>query len=242
MGNTYNITSFTGLNTDMDHLNDTISAQVTNLFPADIGITEVITPVSGINLNDDEEIIVLIQNFGGEAQSNFEVSYTLDGQPPVIEMVSASVNATESMEFSFSTPGDFSAFGDHELIVKTLLDGDANSANDEITVYITKTLCAPQSNCSFGVGIMEFQLGEIENLSGCDIGGYGDYTNLTATLVRGNEHTMTITAEYGDTHLRAWLDLNQDGVFDPEEIIVNDFIIGEGQGSGTFTESVAFFY
>ena len=43
-----------------------------SLYPADVGVTEMISPDSGVLLSDSESVSIIITNFGGEAQSNLK--------------------------------------------------------------------------------------------------------------------------------------------------------------------------
>ena len=237
VGETYTIEAFTSLSNDENNLNDTISGEVTYLFPDDLGISAVISPVSGTNLGDDEIITVTIENFGGEPQSGFDVFYILDGADPVTETVTGTVNGSETLDYSFAATADFSLLGEYSLSVATSLSGDYNTSNDTINTIIIHEMCQPSSDCSFGDGVQELILAEITNNSGCDPDGYGDYTGLTATLEQGSSNDLTITTGYGSQHIRVWIDFNDNFVFEPEEIIISDFEIANGQGAGTYTET-----
>jgi len=237
IGETYEIEAFTGLINDENNINDTITGEVTYLFPDDLGISGIVSPVSGTSLGNDETITVTIENFGGEPQSGFEVFYILDGADPVTETVTETVNGSETLDYSFAATADFSSLGEYNLTVATALSGDFNPLNDTIISVISHEMCQPTSDCSYGDGIQEMILSEISNNSGCDPEGYGDYTDLTATLDQGSSNDLTITTGYGSQHVRVWIDFNDNFVFEPEEIVVSDFEIAGGQGSGTYTET-----
>ena len=237
-GETYEIKAFTSLGSDMDPDNDMIIAMVTHIHPNDIGIAEINSPVSGSNLGPNESIEVTIENFGGDPQTDFDVSYTLDGGDPVTEQISGTLNSMESMNYMFAATGDFSALGDHELSITTSLPGDADISNDELAVTITKFICLPTADCTLGDGIKVLQLAEVDNNSGCDPDGYGNYLDLIATMAQGSSNDLTITTEYGSQHVRVWIDFNDDFAFETDEIVVNDYVIADGQNSGTFTEII----
>ena len=238
VGETYEITASTALSSDMDTSNDAVTAEVTHLSPNDIGISEINSPVSSTDLTANEDIVVTIENFGGNAQSNFDVSYTIDGGATVTEVVAGPLNGNETMSFTFATTGDFSVLGNHDLTVITSLPGDSDPSNDEMSVVITKSMCQPETDCTAGDGIASLQLAEIDNNSGCDPNGYGDYTDLTATMINGSTNDLTITTGYGSQYVKAWIDFNDDFVFQSEEILVNDYVIADGQSQGTFTETM----
>jgi hypothetical protein len=183
-------------------------------------------------------VTVVIQNFGADSQSNFDVSYTISGSNPVTEQVIGPLDSETDMEYTFATPGDFSAVTDHVLLVTTSHPDDGDTSNDTIQVIVTNTLCQPELICSYGVGIFRLELAEIDNVSGCDPSGYGNYSNLTATMEPGSFNDLTITTEYGSVFVKAWIDFNDNFIFEPEEIVVNDYEIAPGQSSGNYTETM----
>jgi len=238
VGETYEIETSTTLPSDENNDNNTSTIFVSHLLPDDIGVTQIATPVSDPGLTESESISITIENFGGESQTNFDVMYVLNGADPVSEQVAGPLNGASTMPYTFSTPGDFSALGDHELFVKTDLSGDLDISNDETFVVVTKEICQPEINCNSGDGIATLQLGSIDNTSGCDPNGYGDYTDLMTDLDQGSTNDLTITTGYGDQYVKVWIDFNDNFVFEVEEIVVNDYIIAPGQSSGTFTETM----
>ncbi len=237
VGQTYTLKAFTSLSNDEFNGNDSTSVEITNLFADDIGVTAITSPVSGGNLTNSEAISITITNFGAAAQSGFDVSYVLDGGSPVTETVSDAVAANGTLSYTFGQTGDFSALGDHSLIVYTMLSGDTNNGNDTTSVIVTKTMCQPNSDCSYGDGIQQLQLAEIDNYSGCDPEGYGDYTDLIAELHQNSSNDLTLTTGYGNQHVRLWIDMNDDFVFSNDEALIEDFVLGDGSGGGTFTET-----
>ena len=236
-GVTYQIHSGTLLGSDQNMENDTVSAFVTHLFANDIGVTEITSPVSGTYLTN-ETVTVTIENFGALSQTNFDVSYVLDNDDPVTETVSGPIGSESSLVYSFSNLVDLSAIGYHELSVTTSLPGDSDISNDTATATIINSLCQPELMCIQGVGIFDFQLGSISNATGCDPNGYGNYTNQSTDLGQGSTNDLTITTGYGSVYVKVWIDFNDNFNFETEEVVVNDYVIAPGQGTGTYTETM----
>ncbi len=234
-GQTYELKAFTSLGNDQANENDTITAEITNLFDDDIGVTGISSPESGSELTNTESISIIITNFGAAMQSGFDVAYILDNGSPVTETVNDTVFANSTLSYTFNQTGDFSTIGDHSLIAYTMLSGDTDNNNDTTSVIVTKMICQPSSECGYGDGIQSLQLAEIDNYSGCDQDGYGDYTDLVAGLHQDSSNDLTVTTGYGNQHVRLWIDMNDDFVFSNDEALVEDFILGEGSGGGTFT-------
>jgi hypothetical protein len=238
VGTTYSISATTLLLTDEDTNNDASSTSVTHLIPIDLGVTAITAPTSSPALGAAEAVTVTIENFGGATQTNFDVSYTVDGGAPVTEVVAGPLMGASSMSYTFTATVNMSALGAYEVAATTSIAGDANDSNDESSETVVKEICQPEQDCSFGDGFEVFELGTINNNSGCDVGGYGDYTNLSTDLFEGTTHDLTVTTGYGDQHVRVWVDFNDDFTFTNEEILISDEVIAPGSGGGTFTATL----
>lgn len=237
-GAIYHIFSGTDLTTDQNTDNDTISSWVTHLYADDIGVTTISSPVSGSYLGNNETVIVTIENFGAITQSNFNVSYILDGGTPVIEQVSGPLTQESTIEYTFTATADLSVIGYHELVVTTSLPGDSDNTNDSAITTIINSLCQPELLCEQGVGIFVLELGSINNDTGCDPDGYGNYSNLSTNLSQGSSNDLTITTGYGNVYVKVWIDFNDNFVFDEDEVVVDDYVIAPGQGAGSYTETM----
>jgi len=238
-GATYQILARTNLGSDQNLENDTVSTYITHLYGDDIGVIDITSPVSGTYLTN-ETVTVNIENFGAYNQTNFDISYILDGGTPVTETVAGPIISESSLEYSFTNQVDLSVIGYHELVVTTSLPGDANTTNDADTATIINSLCQPDLMCTQGVGIFDFQLGTIGNNTGCDPNGYGNYTNQSTDLGQGSTNDLTITTGYGSVYVKVWIDFNDNFNFEPDEIVVNDYVIAAGMGTGTYTETMPF--
>jgi len=237
VGQTYEITAYTSLDTDEDHNNDTITKSVTYLSPNDIGVTAITAPVSGFGLTGEEEIVITLNNFGSDDQNNFDVTYDLDNTI-ITEQVAGPLTPETPLTYTFNQTGDFSNIGIYHLKSYTSLPGDSDFSNDTSNTVIVKTMCQPEADCSQGDGIYLLQLGTIDNGSDCSPDGYGDYTNLSTFLTNNSVNDLTITTHYGDQYIRVWIDFNDNFVYEMDEIVVDNYQMAPGQGSGDFTETM----
>ncbi len=194
----------------------------------DIGIQSILSPASGVNLGN-EVVTVRIKNFGTAAQSNFNISYTLDGGTPVNATITNSIAGGATYDYTFTGTVNLSAYGTYEFVACTYLTGDENAVNDCKPKSVTNSepsLCVPQygTGCAFGDGFTDFVLAEIQNNgSGCaDLNGIGwsQYFNLgPAMLSAGGTYDVIMTGGYDGTFASMWIDFNDDLVLSSDEEI-----------------------
>lgn len=258
LGQTYTILSATNLVGDEDNFNDSYTKQVTHLNPNDIGVTAITAPISNTGLTN-ETVTVEITNFGGEAKSNFNVSYTLDGNTPVIENVSQTLAINSTITYSFSTLGNFSAQGIYNLSAMTMLSGDIDTSNDETSKVIRNIDCIPaalpqgtESGCNLD-GIKRFILGTInvgDGANGCNtegesgVLGYADRTHLSTDLDRSISTTF-IRIQHnwdggnnGPEKFSMWIDFNDNGLFEVSEQLITGETFPIDNALSTFTFNI----
>jgi hypothetical protein len=179
----------------------------------------------------------VITNYGSSSQSNFEVSYEINGVI-VTETVSGPLQGNTSINYTFNQSADFSAFGMYEFVATVYLDNDADDSNNSASSNITNANCSPLGDLSFGDGFQLFQLGDINNNTGEGGIGYENFINLSTDLEQGASHQLTVTTGYGNQFVRVWIDFNDDYIFSLDELVVDNYVIAAGSGSGTYTENM----
>lgn len=238
VGSVYEITAYTDLTNDEYQLNDTMTKSVVYLAPNDIGVTDILSPVSGSELTTEEKIIVILSNFGTADQTNFDVSYQLNDEL-VTEQVPGPLTTSSPLSYTFVQTGDMVTLGTYLLSAYTSLPGDANLYNDTTTVEVVNSLCEPESNCYSGSGIFMFQLGTIDNTTNCSPLGYGDYTDLSTELENNSTNDLTIATYYGSQYIKVWIDFNDNFVFEANEVVVDNYEIAPGMTNGFYSETMA---
>ena len=237
VGQTYSITASTVYAADLDTTNDSVTRDVTHLDPNDIGVTAISSPTTGQSLSDSENVTVTITNFGGSDQSNFDVTFDLDGATTT-ETVAGPLASGGTLDYTFTATVDLSAFQTYTLSAFTSLPGDIDAENDGVTVTIENLFCQPTGNCNFGDGFTLVSLVDINNPSGCE--GYGDFTDQSTDLVQGDTYDFTMSTGYGDQFVHVWIDFNDNFVFESNELIINNFEVADGQAGGNYTETIDF--
>ena len=231
----YTIYASVNLDGDEDVENDSYEVEIQHLNPYDIGITYISSPASGVLLSNSEQVTVVIANFGGASITDFEVIFVLNGGDPVTEIIAGPLVGNSSMEYTFTQTVDLSIPGTYILSVTTSLEGDADTSNDGVEFEVVNSNCAPSMDCSVGDGLQLFQLLDIDNPSGCE--GYGDFTDQMTNVEQGGTHDVTFTTGYGNQFVRIWIDFNDDYAYTLDELVLDNYEIADGGGSGTYTET-----
>ena len=231
----YTIVASVNLDGDEDAENDSYEVEIQHLIADDIGVTSIVSPSSGTLLSNTEQVTVVITNFGGATQSDFEVTFVLNDGESVTEVVAGPLEGNSTMEYTFTQTVDLSIPGTFTLTVSTSLPGDDVPSNDSSSTEIVNSNCAPSMDCSVGDGLQLFQLLDIDNPSGCE--GYGDFTDQMTNVEQGGTHDVTFTTGYGNQFVRIWIDFNDDYAYTLDELVLDNYEIADGGGSGTYTET-----
>ena len=102
---------------------------------ADIGIAELVAPLSACGLGEEEQVTVKIENFGTDTLktgSQFDIHISAGGGEPVAETVilEETLYPGAVKEYTFLQLFDFSEPGTYTLEVYTELENDNDSSND----------------------------------------------------------------------------------------------------------------
>lgn len=234
-GQTYSITACTDYSIDEDTLNDCTTKNITHKLSNDLSITAISSPVSGTSLTD-EIVTVRIENLGTADQLGFDVSYSLGGNSPVTENAGGNIvlSPGDFIDYSFTQTVDLSTIGQTYSIEACVnLTNDQDTTNDCLSINVTNEICEPVSDCSFGDGLTQFQLGTI-NLDDvpCNL-GYENLKSLVTDLDRApgaNTHFGILQTGWTVQHFSMWIDFNDNQNFtDAGEQVIDTFIVPNGQ-------------
>ena len=221
----YSIKSYTGLTGDQYNTNDTTTRMIQHTFSDNVGVTTITSP-DGNTFSSSETVTVTIENFGASAQNNIPVSYSVNGANTVTETFPGPLAAGANSSFSFLAGVDITSLGDYEIVAFTDLVSEMDRSNDTTSVTITHEICAPESDCSYGDGFTNFNLGTINNTTTCATNGYGDYTSMTTTLLQGSSNQLSLTSGYANQTASVWIDFNDNFSFEQNEMVVTNFNFG----------------
>ena len=85
---------------------------------------------SECEFTSSEQLSMNIKNNGIALQTNFDVSYTINGGQQVFESCSLVLNGGDSANYTFSTPVDLSNDGVYNISFQSHLSNDQVSSND----------------------------------------------------------------------------------------------------------------
>ncbi|WP_373058576.1 GEVED domain-containing protein [Zunongwangia sp. H14] len=230
VGQSYQVTFTTGLSNDENPDNDTLVAEIRNLPPKDVGVTSIDVPITDQDLTESEEVVITIENFGGEPQSNFPVSYQVGDNFSVTEVFPGTVEVGENEVYTFSRKANLGSPGRYLVMASTHLEDDFDPTNDPEVKSVANLNCIPEgSDCSFGDGIFSFELENVLNERiPCD-DGYIDFISLTADLDRAQGNfsvtVKSLFAEGENEQFSMWIDFNDDAFFEDDERVITSKVI-----------------
>ncbi len=108
----------------------------------DVSLFRIIAPMNDTldcSLRSSTETVRVRMQNGGlnpiTAGTILALSFTLDGNPPVVEMVSVPTTLSTGATFShtFAATADLSSLGAHSLVCDVVLAGDMNPSNDSLS-------------------------------------------------------------------------------------------------------------
>ena len=88
---------------------------------------------SGCSLSSSEQVSIVIINKGINPQSNFNVSYKINGGVPVSEIVTTTISFGDTVNYTFNTTADLSVDGVYNFEFETQLNNDQVPSNNIFT-------------------------------------------------------------------------------------------------------------
>ncbi len=104
--------------------------------PNDVGAVSLLSPQNA-TLTSSEQISIRIRNYGLNPQSNFEVSYSINGGPEVTEVYTETLAPESFATYTFNNTADLSNIGEtYTITISTSLENDSNTNNDSIEARV----------------------------------------------------------------------------------------------------------
>ena len=235
-GETYTITSSSLLSGDEDPGNDSVTQEVTFIFTNDIGVTAITSPTDGEALAN-EPIVITIENFGTSSQSNFEVVYSINGAPSIIESIEGPLDAGQTMDYTFAALGNFSMDGNYTIVAQTLLESDSDASNNTSQIDVLNSSCYTRINdTNYTIGQ---DIGVTTSVINMDQNAVITDVNLTLNV----EHTwiadleVKLIAPDGVTEIILFEDVGSNGDNFTNTVLDDDASTDVSNGESPFTGS-----
>ena len=216
-----------------------------NGFPAkDIGVTSILSPNSGFELSNLQNVGVVVKNYGVNTIDTMLVSYKkADTSLAVTETIIRSLASGDTLHYFFTQKANLSTVGIYNFKAFTHLTGDTVFMNDTIQKTVENyTYCNPICTyaCS-AASINNFVVNTIaNNASGCNAGtgGYIAYpeNTFTTTFQKSVTYPFSITPTINTSiGYGIWIDLNNDGDFED----AGEFLYSSYNSNLQFTGSIS---
>lgn len=168
-------------------------------FAQDAGVEAFLGPnTSGCTLGIAESVYIRIRNYGLTPISNFDVTYTLDGNPSSPETITSTIAADATFDYTFLATANLSSIGTHTLSATTNLSGDGDNTNDALTGYNAYSL-SPY-DVSSGPLTMGFETADNFVQNGWTIlDNNGDGITWDLTSNRAHSGSVSIQSNYSAT-------------------------------------------
>jgi hypothetical protein len=98
----------------------------------DVKVSHVSSPLDDCGLGSDEEVDLVLVNFGSSVATGFDVLMTFDGQTTTENIGSLQVPPGDSLVYTFNQTIDVSAFETYDLSFEIDYGNDVNPENDSI--------------------------------------------------------------------------------------------------------------
>lgn len=123
---------------DYDLFIDNIN--IKELSATDIGVTDILAPITGCGHTTNDTVMVTVRNFGTQPITNFTASYIFNNGTPVSENVTTlTILPGQSANYSFTTTVNLATTGTYGIKAYATLTGDVNATNDTTTRSILAT-------------------------------------------------------------------------------------------------------
>ena len=195
----------------------------------DVGITQILDPISNAYLGTNEHLKVMIKNFGLGIQTSIPVKYKVGTAAVVSEIFNGTLNPGDSTIYTFTTAINMSVTQIYNIVAYTAASCDVIYTNDTIHKSIEHSVyCASTATYTSDEDIGNVTFGNINNGSATPT-----YSNTTAThlytdfttslspiyLAKGSTYPISVGIILSGTYsytgwLNAFIDYNRDGVFE----------------------------
>lgn len=107
----------------------------------DVGIVDIVAPVSDCNLSQRDSVKVVMKNFGGVPQSLVPFQYSVNGVDAGVPIprdgfYTGALGVDSTVVIAFETTYDFSEPGEYVIVAWTALEEDGDMSNDTFAISV----------------------------------------------------------------------------------------------------------
>jgi parallel beta-helix repeat protein len=112
--------------------------QNVSLPPVDLEVIHWSDPWNRCDMDATEPVTIWVRNIGLNMQDDYMLSYSNDGGATfTTEHVTIPILPSDTLVYTFTQDGDFSAFGDFDCFAAVSVAGDADAGNDTLNVLVS---------------------------------------------------------------------------------------------------------
>tara|TARA_B100000809_G_scaffold200126_1_gene200315 strand:- start:780 stop:2408 length:1629 start_codon:yes stop_codon:yes gene_type:complete len=180
-----------------------------------------------------------------------DINFTANGSASGTFMSWREVGTTNwTVESNVTSPVNITgltACSEYEYYFNSICSGTDTSSNTSTQTFTTTgcsqciggPYCANSATDGTDEWIEEFTIGTYTNTSGND-NGYGNFTATSnISLVKGTAYNVIVDPEWGggmyNEQSRIWIDLDQNGIFDPADLVYDQGAATQTNATGTVT-------
>lgn len=102
----------------------------------DLKVDQIIKPVTGCVLSSNEEVKILVKNVGLDTIYNYNVAYSVNNGPAIVEPVNTPIAPNNTYIHTFATNANLQAFGNYTIKTWVSSPLDMNVNNDTLTKVV----------------------------------------------------------------------------------------------------------
>jgi hypothetical protein len=180
------------------------SSQRTNE-PLDLGVSSIISPLSGCDLSQLEEITVEVTNKSSTPVSAFSLAYSINGGTPIVEELTGEnlIPGNGTLTYSFNQKADLSSKESYQISAYLILTGDIDPSNDQASTEV-ENFPEPVTTITSISSILEGESILLEASGGTSyLWITGETTSsITVQPIESTEYTVVITDGNGCSVVR----------------------------------------
>jgi hypothetical protein len=180
------------------------SSQRTNE-PLDLGVSSIISPLSGCDLTEMEEITVEVINKSSTPVSAFSLAYSINGGAPIVEELTGEnlITGNGTLTYSFNQKADLSSKESYQISAYLILTGDIDPSNDQASTEV-ENFPEPVTTITSISSILEGESILLEASGGTSyLWITGETTSsITVQPIESTEYTVVITDGNGCSVVR----------------------------------------